>query len=59
MPDEVVANELFLSIFCRLPDDAERKSVNQYLTSQTANRAIALSRLAWAMLASMEFAVNH
>jgi hypothetical protein len=59
MPDEQVADELFLSIFCRVPDDQERAMINDFLNKHHDNRSVALRQLAWAMLTSMEFAVNH
>lgn len=59
LPDEQIADELFLSIFCRLPDDTERTTINDYLKNNADRRAEAMSQLAWAMLTSIEFAVNH
>ncbi|MDA0917611.1 MAG: DUF1553 domain-containing protein [Planctomycetota bacterium] len=59
LPDEKIADELFLSIFCRLPDDTERTTINDYLKNNADRRAEAMSQLAWAMLTSIEFAVNH
>ena len=59
MPDERVAEELFVSIFGRLPDDAERASIEDHLKQNRSDRVDALRRLAWAMLTSMEFCVNH
>ncbi len=57
--DTAVADELYLSIFNRLPDADERSMVKQYLQEQKENRPASIQRLAWAMLSSMEFAVNH
>ena len=59
MPTENVAEELFLSIFCRLPEDQEREQINDFLQQNHAKRSDAVRQLAWAMLTSMEFAVNH
>ncbi len=59
MPDDEVADELFLSIFCRLPEDEERMIVRQQLQQKNMHKKNALKRLAWAMLTSMEFSVNH
>jgi hypothetical protein len=59
LPDEQIVDELFLSIFCRLPDDTERTTINDYLKNNADRRAEAMSQLAWAMLTSIEFAVNH
>ena len=59
MPDDMVADELFLSMFCRLPDDEERAVVDAYLKKNTEIRKDVLSQLVWAMLTSMEFCINH
>ena len=50
-----LADELYLSIFTRLPDDEERKEVTDFL----ARRSKALADLAWGLIASTEFRFNH
>jgi hypothetical protein len=50
-----LADELYLSVFTRLPDDEERKEVADFL----ARRPKALADLAWGLLASTEFRFNH
>jgi hypothetical protein len=50
-----LADELYMSIFTRLPDDEERKEVADFL----ARRPKALADLAWGLLASTEFRFNH
>jgi hypothetical protein len=50
-----LADELYLSVFTRLPDDEERKDVADFL----ARRPGAYADLAWALLASTEFRFNH
>lgn len=59
LPDESIPDELYLSIFCRHPDNDERKQILDYLHQRADNRPLALRQLAWAMLTSMEFCVNH
>lgn len=59
IPDEQLADELFLSIFTRLPDEGERELISSHIAENTGQREVAIRRLAWAMLTSMEFAVNH
>jgi hypothetical protein len=59
LSDDQIADELFLSVFSRMPDDAERASVNEHLQRNPDTRTEALGQLAWAMLASIEFCVNH
>lgn len=59
LPNEQVVDELFLSIFCRMPDATEQASIKEYLDKNQDTRGEALEQLAWAMLTSMEFAVNH
>src|SRR5207247_110739 len=50
-----LADELYLSVFTRLPDDEERRDVADFL----AQRPGAYADLAWALLASTEFRFNH
>jgi hypothetical protein len=50
-----LADELYLSVFTRLPDDEERREVAEFL----ARRPGAHADLAWALLASTEFRFNH
>ena len=62
-----VAEELYLSVLSRRPNAEEVEEVSSYLASQTAAhnrseedvRATACGDLAWALLASAEFGVNH
>ncbi len=53
-----VADELYLSILSRRPDGAESADVAAYLAAHK-DRAAALADLAWSLLASTEFCVNH
>lgn len=54
-----VADELYLSVLTRLPSAEERGHVDGYLKKNAAQRPAALGRLAWALVASSEFGVNH
>ena len=54
-----VAEELYLSVLTRRPDAEERKEVAAFLAPRSHDRAAALQGLAWALLASTEFCVNH
>jgi Protein of unknown function (DUF1549)/Protein of unknown function (DUF1553) len=58
-----VAEELYLSILTRMPSDEERADVADYLNERSGHdpgaRAAAIGELAWSLLASTEFAVNH
>ncbi len=54
-----VAEELYLGILTRLPSAAEKAEVADYLQKNADRRAVALGHLAWALLASTEFCVNH
>lgn len=57
---EAIAGELYLSTLTRLPTDEERAEVAAYLDGKTgAARTKALGHLAWALLASTEFCLNH
>jgi hypothetical protein len=59
LADDRVADELYLSVLTRLPTAEERAQVDGYLKKNGAARAAVLGRLAWALLASAEFGVNH
>lgn len=56
---DALAEELYLSVFTRLPNAEERKEVADFLTSRSKNRAAALQDMVWALLASAEFRFNH
>ncbi|MEQ8785902.1 MAG: DUF1549 domain-containing protein [Pirellulaceae bacterium] len=56
---ELVAEELYLSIFGRLPSKAESVEVAAYLASQPKARDVALQEIAWGLLTSAEFRFNH
>lgn len=54
-----VAEELYLSLLTRRPIADEIREVSDYLASNADDRATACGDLAWALLASTEFGVNH
>lgn len=54
----LIAEELYLTVYSRLPSDDERRDVADLLTSAT-NRSAVLHEIVWAMLASAEFRFNH
>jgi hypothetical protein len=56
---DAIADELYLSILTRRPSPEERADVADYLDRNTGRRADAPGHLAWALLASAEFCVNH
>jgi len=57
--DAAVADELYLNTFSRLPSSQEREDIVADLRGFKGDRAKALEQLAWAMLSSTEFVVNH
>ncbi len=59
LADDKVAEELYLTVLTRRPSDDERAEVAKYLNKHQARRDTALGHLAWALLASTEFGVNH
>jgi hypothetical protein len=54
-----ISEELYLSVLTRLPDNEETAEVAAYLDKNAARRTAALGELAWALLASAEFRLNH
>jgi hypothetical protein len=57
--DDAVAEELYLSVLTRMPDATERKEVAGFLERNGKRRDEALGELAWALIASTEFRMNH
>lgn len=58
--DDGVASELYLSVLTRQPAAEESAAVVAFLHGKTGERRTrALAHLAWALLASTEFLVNH
>lgn len=57
--DNAVIEELFLNILTRMPEASERKDWATVLKRNKDKRAGAISNIAWAMLASAEFQMNH
>ena len=59
LPDADAADALYLAILSRPPSAEERAVVTKVLAKHPDNRAEAVGRVAWALLATMEFGVNH
>ncbi|MDA1016154.1 MAG: DUF1553 domain-containing protein [Planctomycetota bacterium] len=55
----LVADELYLSLLARVPSVAERAEVVAYLENGASPRGKALGQVAWALMASTEFCINH
>jgi hypothetical protein len=59
-PDaKLAAEDLYLSLFTRMPTDAERTDVVNYLKARTKDRNVAAQEMVWALLNSAEFRFNH
>lgn len=56
---KAIAEELYLSILTRTPTEDEAKTVAEVLAKHKDDRKTAVTNIAWALLASMEFMVNH
>lgn len=54
-----VAEELYLAVLSRVPDGEEKAIVVEYLQKHGGRRSAALGELAWALLTSPEFRLNH
>ena len=59
LDDAQLAQELYLAILSRRPTAEEATDVGKYLTDHQQRRDIAIGQLAWSLLASIEFSVNH
>ncbi len=55
----VAADELYLSLFTRMPTDGERAEIANYLKDRAKDKAAAAQELVWALLNSAEFRFNH
>lgn len=56
---EALAEELYLGILTRRPDDDEIASVRDYLAARGEKKSEAVQELGWALLSSVEFRFKH
>jgi hypothetical protein len=54
-----LADELFLAVLSRSPNDDERQQVADFLAPRSDRREKAIGSLIWSLLASNEFCANH
>ncbi|MCG8653042.1 MAG: DUF1553 domain-containing protein, partial [Pirellulales bacterium] len=54
-----LAEELYLSVYTRLPTSEEAAAVSEYLASPEIQKRDAVQELAWALLTSAEFRFQH
>ena len=54
-----ISEEMYLSMLVRLPETDEIATIANYLERNNKRRAAALGDLAWALLTSTEFRLNH
>jgi hypothetical protein len=59
LSDAEATDALYLAILARKPSADERAAAAKVLAKHPDRRADAIGRVAWALLASMEFGVNH
>jgi hypothetical protein len=56
---KAAAEELYLAVLTRLPNESEIAEVATHLTNQQENKPAAAQELVWALLNSAEFRFNH
>jgi hypothetical protein len=56
---KVAAEEMYLSVLGRMPDEAEVADVAQYLAEKPEEKAARVQELVWGLLTSVEFRFNH
>jgi hypothetical protein len=56
---EAVADELYFSVLTRVPDEEEKAIVVSFLNEHADRRNEALGELAWSLLTSADFRLNH
>lgn len=54
-----IAEELYLSVLTRYPEESERREIAEFLKTRPENPSGALQELVWALMASTEFRFNH
>lgn len=54
-----IGEELYLSVLARLPTEDETSELDDYLQINSGRRVAALGELAWALINSTEFRLNH
>jgi len=59
LDDAAAVEEIYLSVLSRLPTPDEKQDATKYLAERSTKRVDALGKLAWSLLASTEFCVNH
>lgn len=57
--EQAIVDELYLTILTRLPAEEERLAVVEHLQKNSDKRSDALAEIAWGLLASSEFRLNH
>ena len=56
---KAAAEDLYLTILNRMPDETEVADVAQYLTARPEQKAATVQELVWGLLTSVEFRFNH
>ena len=56
---DALAEELYLSVFTRVPTAEEKKEAGDFLAKHAKDRSTAIQDFAWALLTSAEFRFNH
>jgi chromosome segregation ATPase len=56
---QAIAEEMYISVLTRRPDDQEAKEIVEYLASRKDDKVGALKEMAWALVTSAEFRFSH
>lgn len=56
---KAAAEEMYLGVLGRMPDEAEVADVAQYLSEKPEEKAARVQELVWGLLTSVEFRFNH
>ena len=57
--EAAVVDELYLNILTRLPNEEEKEFVATFLQENAGRKNAALDELAWSLLTTAEFRLNH
>jgi hypothetical protein len=56
--DDELVEELILTLYSRVPEESERKTIREFLASPGMSRSELIQELIWACLAAVEFRFN-
>ena len=56
---QAAVEELYLAVFSRMPDEAERREAIEYMMRDPETKLDSIQQMVWALLTSSEFRFSH